>query len=226
MTMLQCCTIGVLLYLTLRLHSRYCIVGKKGGGKGCRMYMMCMYARVCTCTSLCTLALYPTPRHPFTPLYTHPNTQASDPERARQCLSAAARKYELSLEHQPTNPQALNNWGLVLRELSLTRPLQEAMPYLRAAVAKFRRALRVNPEFDRACYNLGTVLFNHASMLQNDSSNAASWAVIQVGVWCVCVWCAWCVGGVRVGEIGGGWWVFSPRCIANGVSSYGKLCQL
>lgn len=68
----------------------------------------------------------------------------------------------------------------MLRELSRTRSIQEAGPLLRAAVSKFRRALRVNPEFDRACYNLGTVLFNHAAMLQNDAHNAASWAVIQV----------------------------------------------
>ena len=33
------------------------------------------------------------------------------------------------------------------------------------SIAKFRRAVRLRPEFDRACYNLGTVVYAHAGAL-------------------------------------------------------------
>lgn len=39
------------------------------------------------------------------------------------------------------------------------------------SVQKFRKAIRLRPEFDRACYNLGTVYYSHAHTL---SSSAAA----------------------------------------------------
>ncbi len=39
------------------------------------------------------------------------------------------------------------------------------------SVQKFRTAIRLRPEFDRACYNLGTVYYSHAHTL---SSSAAA----------------------------------------------------
>ncbi len=62
--------------------------------------------------------------------------------------------------------QALNNWGLVLQELTGLRPGSERAFLVGAATAKFRRAIRLRPEFDRACYNLGTVFYSHAVVLQ------------------------------------------------------------
>jgi hypothetical protein len=43
-----------------------------------------------------------------------------------------------------------------------------------ASVAKFRRAIRLRPEFDRACYNLGTVCYSHAHALQAAAQSALS----------------------------------------------------
>ena len=67
--------------------------------------------------------------------------------------------------------QALNNWGLVLQELSTMRSPTERVLLVQQSVAKFRRAIRLRPEFDRACYNLGTVYYAHACSLQNEASS-------------------------------------------------------
>lgn len=47
------------------------------------------------------------------------------------------------------------------------RPETEREDLIRASVARFRRAIRLRPEFDRACYNLGTVVYSHAFALQS-----------------------------------------------------------
>ena len=60
----------------------------------------------------------------------------------------------------------MNNWGLVLQELTALRPPSERAYLVDAAVSKFRRAIRLRPDFDRACYNLGTVCYAHASALK------------------------------------------------------------
>ena len=78
--------------------------------------------------------------------------------------------------------QALNNWGLVLQELSTMRPGAERLSLVRLAVAKFRRAIRLRPEFDRACYNLGTVYYAYASTLQMDAGARMSAQLTQVGI--------------------------------------------
>ncbi len=36
------------------------------------------------------------------------------------------------------------------------------------ALEKFRHAVRLRPDFDRGCYNLGTVLYTYACALQAD----------------------------------------------------------
>ena len=64
------------------------------------------------------------------------------------------------------SPQALNNWGLVLQDLASLRAPSERAAYLARSVAKFRRATRAHPAFDRACYNLGTVLYADACARQ------------------------------------------------------------
>ena len=53
----------------------------------------------------------------------------------------------------PLNPpiQANNNLGLVLQDLSSLRPAAERAAYLRHSLHKFRRAIRLRPDFDRAC---------------------------------------------------------------------------
>lgn len=51
--------------------------------------------------------------------------------------------------------QALNNWGLVLQDLASLRPRAEKGLFLGRSLCKFRQAIRMYPDFDRACYNLG-----------------------------------------------------------------------
>lgn len=51
--------------------------------------------------------------------------------------------------------QACNNWGLVLQDLSSLRPPAERPAYLHHSLAKFRRAVRLRPDFDRACERPG-----------------------------------------------------------------------
>ncbi|CAL8468113.1 g7652 [Coccomyxa elongata] len=92
--------------------------------------------------------------------------KTADRSRAHDFLAAAADKYATSLRWNPNNPQALNNWGLVLQELSTMRAEAERDRLVRQSVAKFRAAIRLRPEFDRACYNLGTVYYSHAFALQ------------------------------------------------------------
>jgi hypothetical protein len=50
--------------------------------------------------------------------------------------------------------QALNNWGLVLQELTALRPASEREFLVSAAAVKFRRAIRLRPEFDRGRFLL------------------------------------------------------------------------
>ncbi|XP_035543744.1 protein HLB1-like isoform X2 [Juglans regia] len=58
--------------------------------------------------------------------------------------------------------QALNNWGLALQELSAIVPAREKQRIVRTAVSKFRAAIRLQFDFHRAIYNLGTVLYGLA----------------------------------------------------------------
>ena len=111
--------------------------------------------------------------------------RAAQPDEAYECLQAAAHKYAQSLEVHPNNPQASNNWGLVLQDLSSLRPAGERAAYLHHSLQKFRRALRLRPDFDRACYNLG----------EWAGGRACGWValcctgVLQAYVWVVAIVC-------------------------------------
>ncbi|KAJ9531741.1 hypothetical protein QJQ45_021888 [Haematococcus lacustris] len=96
-------------------------------------------------------------------------TRATDPAAARQYLESAATCYADALRLHPDNPQALNNWGLVLQELAgEMRDRRERDACLRQAQAKFRHAVRMRPDFNRGCYNLGTVCYSAACTLQGE----------------------------------------------------------
>eukprot|EP00891_Asterochloris_glomerata_P005577 jgi/Astpho2/5577/Aster-02833 len=103
----------------------------------------------------------------------------TDEHEAYQCLLKAAEKYATSLHWNANNPQALNNWGLVLQELSSMRPPAERHYLVQHSVAKFHCAVRLRPDFDRACYNLGTVLYAYACALQSDASQHLSSQLTQ-----------------------------------------------
>ena len=76
--------------------------------------------------------------------------------------------------------QALNNWGLVLQELSTMAPDHERAQLVGQSVQKFRNAIRLRPEFDRACYNLGTVYYSHAHTLSSSSAAQLSSQLTKV----------------------------------------------
>lgn len=101
----------------------------------------------------------------------------SPPGEVVEFLSAAAMKYSAALTIDPNNPQALNNLGLVLQDLAVLSPPQQRAALVPAAVARFRAALRMQPDAkltSRFCYNLGTVLYSHACNLQERLGIGAS----------------------------------------------------
>jgi hypothetical protein len=99
----------------------------------------------------------------------------SDPAHSVASLHLASQKYAQSLQLHPRNPQALNNWGLVLQELSSdARVWSERDALVIAAMDKFRLALRSRPDFDRGCYNLGTVFYTFAMALQSEPDSSLS----------------------------------------------------
>jgi hypothetical protein len=59
-----------------------------------------------------------------------------------------------------------------MQELSSdARDWLERDALVRAAMDKFRLALRSRPDFDRGCYNLGTVFYTFAMALQSDTGD-------------------------------------------------------
>ena len=85
-------------------------------------------------------------------------------------LAAAAVKYAAALSVDPGNAQALNNWGLVLQDLAAMAPPAQRRALVHAAVARFRAAIRLQPDGKltaRFAYNLGTVLYSSACALQD-----------------------------------------------------------
>ena len=85
-------------------------------------------------------------------------TRPHSPGEAAEYLSTAAIKYAAAVSLDPENPQALNNWALTLQELAALAPQQEREALLSPAVARFRAAIRLQPDFNltsRFCYNLG-----------------------------------------------------------------------
>ena len=109
-----------------------------------------------------------------------------DPAEARRHWLEACERYRAAVEADDArgarSAQALNNWGLALgapRERRRRRESEsgdddvprvvvffaestrafESARLLRAAVARFREAIRRDPTFHRAAYNLGTIVY-------------------------------------------------------------------
>lgn len=84
--------------------------------------------------------------------------RAHSADDAAQYLGTAAVKYAAAVAIDPENPQALNNWALTLQELAALAPQEEREALLYPAVARFRAAIRLQPDanlMSRFCYNLG-----------------------------------------------------------------------
>ncbi|GMH38506.1 hypothetical protein BSKO_06390 [Bryopsis sp. KO-2023] len=93
--------------------------------------------------------------------------KVTNPAQALCYLHEASQKYAKSLGAVPSNPQALNNWGLVLQEVSsFHHDLSTKLRLAVKAIDKFRRAIRLRPDFDHGCYNLGTIFYSHACILR------------------------------------------------------------
>ena len=58
--------------------------------------------------------------------------------------------------------QALNKWGLVMKKLSTVVSDHERVQLVTQFVQKFREAMRLQPEFDRACRDLGTPMLTRS----------------------------------------------------------------
>ncbi|XP_042008117.1 protein HLB1-like isoform X1 [Salvia splendens] len=83
-------------------------------------------------------------------------------KEAEEFWKQATKNYEKSVQLNWNSPQALNNWGLALQELSAIVPAREKQTIVKTAIGKFRAAIQLQFDFHRAIYNLGTVLYGLA----------------------------------------------------------------
>ena len=82
--------------------------------------------------------------------------------RARALWKEACGKYRAAVEcdaARSQSTQALNNWGLALQQLATLSLQGEKFGLLADAVERFREAIRRDPGFHRAVYNLGTIMY-------------------------------------------------------------------
>ena len=88
---------------------------------------------------------------------------AGDAVEARAMWRQACEKYRAAVEcdaSRTQSTQALNNWGLALQQMAtLERDPGARERRLLAAVGRFREAIRRDPGFHRAVYNLGTIMY-------------------------------------------------------------------
>ncbi|CAM0956460.1 unnamed protein product [Alopecurus aequalis] len=83
-------------------------------------------------------------------------------KEAEDLWKQAILNYEKAVLLNWNSPQALNNWGLGLQELSAIVPAREKQTIIKTAISKFRVAIQLQFDFHRAIYNLGTVLYGLA----------------------------------------------------------------
>ncbi|KAF0930461.1 hypothetical protein E2562_032890 [Oryza meyeriana var. granulata] len=83
-------------------------------------------------------------------------------KEAEELWKQAILNYEKAVQLNWNSPQALNNWGLGLQELSAIVPAREKQTIIKTAISKFRAAIQLQFDFHRAIYNLGTVLYGLA----------------------------------------------------------------
>ncbi|CAH9068746.1 unnamed protein product [Cuscuta europaea] len=83
-------------------------------------------------------------------------------KEAEEFWKQATKNYEIAVQLNWNSPQALNNWGLALQELSSIVPAREKHTIVKTAISKFRAAIQLQFDFHRAIYNLGTVLYGLA----------------------------------------------------------------
>ncbi|KAK7840173.1 protein hlb1 [Quercus suber] len=93
-------------------------------------------------------------------------------KEAEELWKQATKNYEKAVQLNWNSPQALNNWGLALQELSAIVPAREKQTIVRTAISKFRAAIRLQYDFHRAIYNLGTYGLAEDTLRTGGSVNA------------------------------------------------------
>lgn len=93
-------------------------------------------------------------------------------KEAEELWEQATKNYEKAVQLNWNSPQALNNWGLALQELSAIVPAREKQTIVETAISKFRAAIRLQFDFHRAIYNLGTVLYGLAEDISRTGASA------------------------------------------------------
>ncbi|XP_051183816.1 protein HLB1 [Lolium perenne] len=83
-------------------------------------------------------------------------------KEAEELWQQAIMNYDKAVQLSWNSPQALNNWGLGLQELSAIVPAKDKQKIIKTAISKFRSAIQLQFDFHRAIYNLGTVLYGLA----------------------------------------------------------------
>ncbi|KAM0845354.1 hypothetical protein ACQ4PT_056435 [Festuca glaucescens] len=83
-------------------------------------------------------------------------------KEAEELWQQAIMNYDKAVQLSWNSPQALNNWGLGLQELSAIVPAKDKQTIIKTAISKFRSAIQLQFDFHRAIYNLGTVLYGLA----------------------------------------------------------------
>ncbi|GAB2274216.1 Protein hlb1 [Dionaea muscipula] len=107
-------------------------------------------------------------------------------KEAEELWQQATEHYEKAVQLNWNSPQALNNWGLALQELSAIVPAKEKQKIVRTAISKFRAAIQLQFDFHRAIYNLGTVLYGLAEDTLRMGGSGASKEVIANELYSQC----------------------------------------
>ncbi|XP_021767913.1 protein HLB1-like [Chenopodium quinoa] len=94
-------------------------------------------------------------------------------KEAEDLWKQATEYYGKAVQLNWNSPQALNNWGLALQELSAIVPAKEKHNIVKTAISKFRAAIQLQFDFHRAIYNLGTVLYGLAEDLLRIGGSAS-----------------------------------------------------
>lgn len=93
-------------------------------------------------------------------------------KEAEELWKQGTKNYEKAVQLSWNSPQALNNWGLALQELSAIVPAREKQTIVKTAISKFRAAIQLQFDFHRAIYNLGTVLYGLAEDMSRAGGSA------------------------------------------------------
>ncbi|KAF2313519.1 hypothetical protein GH714_011397 [Hevea brasiliensis] len=94
-------------------------------------------------------------------------------KEAEELWKQATKNYEKAVQLNWNSPQALNNWGLALQELSAIVPAREKQTIVRTAISKFRAAIQLQFDFHRQ----STILELFWSVLTFQHVSGIPWSI-------------------------------------------------